>query len=341
MRRVPAILIVLFLVVPLLSAAFLTVGISTWALDRTFYAGLISDERLYQIPDAVSSATWGDIDIPGFMRFSFPSSVKAAREVLPPAYLEGQAVHAVGQVFDFLEGDNRPLDISLDLKPVKNALLGDPGKRFARILAQELPVGGTASDFTVRPGRLPSSRPSTISVDKAAAIIQAGIPAYVKAMPDTLRLSDDPSYHFVPRPWGMWQGFPALGALVLADVILLLLAGGFLVAAVFIGSANRFERLQWAGWPLLVPAVGTFLVGLFITLVAFSGWVPWGIESARLQTAGYDSGFIAALVGVARHAMTRVGVGFIATGAVAAAVAMGLLGWSWSIPQESRKGAEA
>jgi hypothetical protein len=338
MRRVPALLVVLFLVLPLLSAAFLTVGISTWALDRAFYTGLISDERLYRIPDGVSAATWAAIEIPGLPGFTFPSSTKAAREVLTPSYLRSQAIGVMSGFFDFFEG-LRPFDISLDLVPVKNALLGDPGKRFARVLAAELPVGGTDSGFTVKPGKLPSSRPSTIAVERAAAIIQAGIPAYVKAIPDTLKLSDSPSYHSVRSPWGIGEGFPALGALALADVILLVIAAGFLAAAVFIGGATRYERLQWAGWPLLVPAVGTFLAGLFITLVAFSGWVQWGIQSARLDTLGYDATFIAALVDVARHAMTRVGVGFIATGAVAAGIAMGLLGWSWSISREGRKGA--
>jgi hypothetical protein len=338
MRRVPAILIVLFLALPLLSAALLTVGISTWALDRTFYTGLVGDERLYEIPDAVASATWAAVEIPGLPGFSFPSSGKAVREVLTPSYLRSQAVGALGGLFDFLEG-RRPFDLSLDLKPVKSALLGDAGKRFARVLAVELPVGGTDSGFTVRPGRLPTSRPSTVSVERAAAIIQAGIPAYVKAIPDTFKLSDSPSSHSVATTWG-WGGFPALAALALAAVVLLVVATGFLVAAVFIGGATRFERLQWAGWPLLVPAAGTFLVGLFITLVAYSGWVRWGIESARLDTIGYHGAFVAALVELARHAMTRFGVGFIATGAVAAGIAMGLLGMSWSIPQERRKGAE-
>jgi hypothetical protein len=134
----------------------------------------------------------------------------------------------------------------------------------------------------------------------------------------------------------MSRGFPALGALVLADIVLLVLAGGFLIAAVFIGGATRYERLQWAGWPLLVPAVGAFLVGLSIVLGSF-GWVRWGIESARLGTYGFGSPFITALIDAAQHAMTRIGVGFIATGAVTAGIALGFLGGSWSIPLENRK----
>jgi len=337
MRRVPAILIVLFLALPLLFAALLTVGISTWALDRGFYVGLIDDERLYQIPDAVSSATWWVIQVPGL---SLPSSLKAAREVLTPAYLRSQAVRAIGQLFDFLDG-KRPFDLSLDLTPVKTALLGDPGKRFARILAEELPVGGAASGFVVSPGRFPTSRPAAISVDRAAAIIQAGLPTFVKKIPDTARLSDDPGYHSVATPGGMWQVFPALTALVIADLVLLFLAAGCLVAAVFIGGATRYERLQWAGWPLLVPAVGTFLVGLFITLSFFSGWVRWGVENAGLGSFGFDRSFIAALLNASQRAMTRIGVGFIVTGAVAAGISLGLLGWSWSIAPEDRRGAHA
>lgn len=158
MRRLPAVLVVIFLVLPLLSAALLTVSISTWALDRGFYTGLIGDERLYQIPDRIGSATWGAIEIPGLSGITFPFSPRAAREVLTPSYLRSQAVRAMGELFSFLEG-LRPLDLSLDLEPVKSALLGDPGKRFARVLAAELPVGGTDSGFVVKPGGFPRRGP--------------------------------------------------------------------------------------------------------------------------------------------------------------------------------------
>lgn len=336
MRRVPAILMVLFLVCPLFFAALVTIGVSTWAFDRGFYATLLSDERLYQIPDAVSSATWSGLNMPGLTAISARVSAKALREILTPAYMQSQAVNVSNQVFDLLQGRRETFDISFDLAPVKAALLGDPGKRFARALALDLPVGGTVADFTVRPGRLPLSRPSSLSVDKAAQIIQNGLPVFVQSIPDTTRLSDNPYYH-----GGPWPHFSVPGMLVFADVVLLLIAGGMGTAAAFVGGANRFEKLQWFGWPLLAPAAGVFLLGLAISLSFFSGWVQWGIESARLAAHGFDASFTAALVDAARRTLSRIGTGFLATGAIAAGAALGLLALSWAIPQSERKGDTA
>jgi hypothetical protein len=335
MRRVPAILLVIFLVCPLFFAALLTVGVSTWALDRGFYLGLLNDARLYQIPDATSSASWVTADVPGLRGLSVHSAGRAAREVITPAYMMSQATRVLNQVFDFLQGRSA-LDITLDMTPVKKALSGDAGKRFSRILAEDLPVGGNADGFTVRPRALPGSRPSSLSVEKAAVVIQAGLPTFASSIPDTVRLSDTPPVYF-PGTWRGGRGFSAMGFLVLADVVLLVLAGGIWTAAAFIGGANTFQRLQWFGWSLFVPAVGVFLIGLFVDLSMFSHWVSWGIESAALDAHGFGPSFVAALVDVARRALSRVGTGFLATGAIAGGIALGLLGRSWSIPAEQRE----
>ena len=340
MRRVPAILIVIFFVVPLFFAALVTVGVSTWALDRSFYTGLLNDERLYQIPDAASSATWLPGEWAGFGGLPLPAAVRALREILPPAYLRAQAVSVVGQAFDFLEGRGRISEISVDLTPVKKALLGDPGKRFSLRLAEDLPMGSAGGDFAVRPGLLPRSRPSTLSVNRAAAIIQAGLPTFLKSIPDTARLGDNASFVYVPAHWGWAPGFGAMGLLIFADIVLLIIAGGFWTAAAFAGGENRFERLQWFGWPLFVPAAAVFLMGLFINVSFLSGWVRWGVEAARLDSLGFPPSFIAALIDAARRGMTRAGTGFMAAGAIAGGVALGLLAWSWSMARKKPKGAE-
>jgi hypothetical protein len=336
MRRVPAILIVLFLACPLFFAALLTVSVSTWALDRNFYLGLLSDERLYQVPDATTSATWGAAAIPGLEGISWRSVGRAAREILTPSYLRGQALRITGDVFDTLEGRESVAEISVDLAPVKKALLGNAGTRFARALAEDLPVGGAAADFKVTRSSLPGSRPASISVDRAAAIIQSGLPTLVKSIPDTYRIGDAETYHFDLWHWGRFPRFSALGVLIFVDVVLLLIAGGFWVAAAFTGGANTFERLQWLGWSLLAPAVGVLAFGLLINLSMFWGWIRWGIESARLATQGFGEGFAAALLDAVRHGMMRIGTGFIATGAIAGGAAAGLLAGSWAMPRTAR-----
>jgi hypothetical protein len=335
MRRVPAILIVVFLACPLLFASLVAISLSTWTMDRHFYLSLFDDARLFQVPDAVSSASWSASVVEGTGGLQWRSIGRAAATVLTPDYLRGQALRVVNQVFDYFDGKSRRLDISIDTAPLKAALRGDAGRRFSRLLAEDLPVGGSPADFTLRPGRLPVSRPSSLSVDRAAAIIQSGLPTFMSSIPDTVRLSDDPRVHIEADWWGRGPWFNVFGAFLFADVILLLLAGGFLTAAAFIGGETRFERLQWFGWPLLATAAAVLLTGL---LVFLSPWVRWGIENARLDIHGFNAAFISAVIDAARHLVSRIGIGFLATGGITAGASLGLLAWSWSIPHIERKG---
>ncbi len=342
MRRVAAILIVVFLVCPLLFAALMTLSFSTWTFDRGFYLALLDDARLYQVPDAVSSASWSEQVIDGTGGLRWRSLGRAAGVVVTPEYARGQALSVVNQVFDILDGRARTRDVTIDVAPVKAALLRvDTGRRFARLLAEDLPVNGSAAGFTVMPGRLPVSRPSSISVERAAALIQTGLPVFVSSIPDVVRLGNEPTVPVGHSRWGGGPRMPIAGFLFLADAILLLLAVGFAVAAAFVGGATRFERLQWLGWSLLAPAAGVLLTGLIVVLSFFAPWVQWGIEHVRLEIQGFSPGFISAVIDVARHALSRIGTGFLATGAIGAGVALGLLGWSWSIPQGERKGVPA
>jgi hypothetical protein len=327
---------VVFLACPLFFAALLTVSVSTWALDRGFYAQLIDDARLYQIPDLPGgSRTWVASEAPWLESVSLAYGARALREVLSPGYMRSQAIGVLNQVFDVMEARRTAGDVSLDLAPVKAAFLGDAGKRFARALAQDLPVGGAG--FAVRQGRLPSARPSSVSIEKAAAIIQEGLPDFVKTIPDRIRLGDNVFWRDTAFA-GQWgPRISVLGVLIFADVVLLILAGGLWVAAAFIGGANRFERLQWLGWSLLAPAAGVFLIGMFTILPIVFPWVQWGIHSAHLELDGFSASFVAALIELAQHALARVGGGFLAAGAVAGGAAIGLLAWSWSMPREARK----
>jgi hypothetical protein len=331
MRRVPAILMVIFFAAPLLFTALMTISVSTWVLDRGFYTAILDDEQLYQLPDG--SGDWWGGEVSGLQGMNSRAAMLAAREVLAPSWMRTQAVGIANQVFDYLQGRAGGFDLTIDLAPVKAALRGEPGKRFAQTLARELPVGGSTADFVVRARSLPRSRPSSVSVEKAAAVILAGLPAFIASIPDTARLSDEPTFLY-SRTWA--PGFPALGALIFADLVLLVLAAGFLVGAAFVGGATRFERLQWLGWPLLVPAVGVFLIGLLVSLGVVSGWMHWGLTQAHLETQGFTTSFVDAVARAAARALARVGTGFIATGAIAGGAALGLLAWSWSIPPSAR-----
>jgi hypothetical protein len=333
-RRLPAFIIVIVFVFPVMLAALFTVGISTWVLDRGFYTGLLSDERLYEIPDISGGAGLASIELSGLGAFNTAVSPKALREILTPSYLRAQATSVVNQAFDIIEDRSRTDDITVDLLPVKTALVSDAGTRFARALANSLPVGGSASSFVMSDTRLPATRPASVSVDRAAGIIQAGLPRFAKAIPDVLSLRDEIGFRPWSFPWGARPHVPVMGIIVMVDVVLLAIAFGFLVAAGFTGGATLYGRLQWWGWGLIAPALLVLAVGV-LTMIG-AGWAAWGISSARMETQGFSASFVSAVIEVARHVITRVGIGFLATGAIACAAGFSFLGWSWSLPREER-----
>ena len=338
MRRLPAALIAVLLVFPLFVAALVSIGVSTWALDRDFYIGLVEDPRLYELPDAISSASWGWIDATDLGLLFPPETASALGEILTPEYMRSQALAIIGRVFDFLDSRVSTLTLWLDLAPVKKALSSEEGARFARVLAENLPVCVAGERFTASAGRLPRCRPSNVSVDKATEIIRASLPGLAKEIPDRVMLTDSPEISW--HSWGFRAGFSALRALVLADLVLLAIAAGFWVAGACVGGADARERLAWFGWSLAAPAAFVFLIGLAISIVSSSGWFRDAFRLSSLDMPfGYSEEFWAVLFDITRQALRRVATGFLAAGGIAGGIALGLLVWFWSTPKSERSSA--
>jgi len=335
MRKVPAVLIVVLLVFPLFLAALLTISVSTWALDRGFYAGLLSDERLYEIPALVDGEQWsGGAGLAGLSLFRNPA---ALREIATGPYMRSQALAVTNEAFDFLDGRSLIFDPAIDLAPLKKALATEAGKRFALATAKGLPVCASSQGFSLKDGTIPRCRPSSISVEKAAALITAALPSLAAKLPDTLRLSELPDARYMPPRWWGRSGFSALGALVLADVVLLAIACGFWFAGAFVGGATLKERLLWLGWSLFAPSVLVCLCGIGALIPLAGGWVWDGIRSAELGAVGFSAGFSAAVFEAARHAVWRVTAGFLAAGGIAIGISIGLAVWAMTLGNESKK----
>src|SRR5512143_3674960 len=115
MRRLPGVLIVILLVFPLFVSALLAIGISTWALDRDFYAGLIDDPRLFQLPDGVSSASWQWVEDSALGGIFPPEAASSLGEIFTPEYMRAEAKANIDRVFDFLDGRASSLSLWLDL----------------------------------------------------------------------------------------------------------------------------------------------------------------------------------------------------------------------------------
>jgi len=328
MRWLPALILVLVFVIPLFIGGLSAVAVATFVLDRNWYVSFLSDERLYDLPEAVSGATWR-LELPGLPTLPPAMGRDALKELLPPAYLRDQAGAVMDQVFTFLWGRG-PLELSVDLSPIRKSLTGDSAKRFALALAKDLPVSA-ASTAVPKRGTIPQSRPKNWSVDQTARFIEAALPTVLASMPERVALGD-----VVPLPWA---GFSAFGMLIGAAVLMLLLACGAWFGSAFAFSSVNRERLLWLGGSLLAPALCVLAVGIFTALspVALS-WARIGIASADLGETGPGPGFVDAVLNAARLSLGRVSTGFLATGGIAAGIGIGLLVWGGVMPSGTQEG---
>jgi hypothetical protein len=326
MRWLPALLLVLVFVIPLFIGGLSTVAVATFVLDRSWYAGLLSDERLYDLPEAVSGATW-QTDVPGLTGFPRSMSRDALRELLPPAYLRDQASAVIDQLFTFLWGRG-PLDLSLDLAPLKRNLAGDTTKRFALALAKGLPEAAAAT--APARGTIPFARPKGWTADQTARFIESALPTVLSRVPDRVRLGDT-----VPLPW---RGFSAFGLLIVAAVLLMVLAAGAWVGSTFTFSAAPRERLLWMGGSLLAPALCVLAIGVGAAVSPLTlPWVRFGIASIDFAPVGLGQGFTDAVLDAAAFAARRVATGFLATGGIAAGIGIGLLVWGGVSPSVKKE----
>ncbi len=252
---------------------------------------------------------------------------EALRELLPPAYLRDQAGSIMDQVFTFLWGRG-PLDLSVDLSPLKQSLTGDTAKRFALAMAKDLPVA-TASTAVPKRGTIPSSRPKNWTVEQTARFIEASLPTVLAGVPDRLELGDT-----VPLPW---QGFSAFGILIGVAVLGLLLACGAWFGSAFAFSSVTRERLLWLGGSLLAPALCVLSIGIVTAISpAALSWARLGISSTEFAGTGVGPGFAEAVIDAARLSLGRVATGFLATGGIAAGIGIALLVWGGITPSGDR-----
>jgi hypothetical protein len=330
-RRVIALLLVIFVVLPLIFTTLIMVSINSWVLDRTFYVNLLDDPNLYEallsqdLPMYVNNR-WFAREI----NSDLPSAAldKALREVITPQYLHDQSVQIVNQAFDTLEGKRDSLDISMDLAPVKAALRGDGGARFAQTLAKQVPACASGQEPLIAGSTLIRCRAANVSTDEATQQIVTALPAFIDQIPDQISLSREPlDLRTEWRPFNLIF----LGNLGLSMTIgmLLVLAGVFWLAAAFIGGANRRERLLWLGWSMLVPAALVLIIGLAINSPLTVGSINLGLDRSRFAIEGvqYSAALRQAVVEMASRALVAVASGFLIAGGASTAIACGLLVW--------------
>jgi hypothetical protein len=337
MRKVLALLLIIFIVFPMALATLSTIAISTWALDRDFYTDLVGDPRLYEVllSEDLPNYVGRRIAVREVDGVPARALSQALREVVTPEYLAGEATRIVDQVFAVIEGESSTFVITLDVAPLKSALRGEAGRRFAQTLAANLPACAAGQESRTPGGTIIRCLPSSVSVEEATGMIVSALPAFLDEIPDQINLARERVFLTgVARGWTtMMFGQDALNFAVL---VLVFITGGLWLAAAFIGGEDSRERLLWLGWSLLAPAVLVFALGLLVGTEFTTGWVRFGLNEARLEGFEYSDSFRLALQEVARTALDTVANGFLMAGGVAGGIAIGLIAWGYTTPKTRR-----
>jgi hypothetical protein len=329
MRKLLALFLIVVLVFPLILATLALISVSSWALDRSFYTNLLGDTRLYEVllsedlPIYFNRQIAREVD-------SLPVGAlsNALREVVTPQYLRDEALRIVNDAFDALEGRGSAFNLYLDVQPIKTALQGDGGRRFAQKLAASLPTCAASQEPVAPGGTLVRCLPSSVSVDQAASIITTALPTFLDKIPNQIDLSRDQiDLRRDFRGSEFWMGLVGTDGLNLAIVVMVFIAGSFWLVAALIAGEDRRQRLQWLGWSLIVPAILIFLIGMAINSGVAGGWVRFGLNDIRFNGIETSLAFQQALFDVAAGALNTIANGFLATGAVSGAIALALIAW--------------
>lgn len=338
MRKLLALILAVMLVCPLILAALSLVSVSQWALDRNFYEQLLGDVRLYEV--------MLDEDMPNYINNRRPVAEadmipagalsNALRTVVSAEDLRAQSLRMVSDVFDAVEGRTDGFELYLDTTQIKQTLQTEGGARkFAQTLATSLPACTANQTPVASGGALMRCLPSNQSADEAATSIAAALPAFLNSVPDRISLQRE------RYDWGRWtrgtpMAFMMANSLSVAIVIMFVMAGVAWLIAAFIASDTSRERLMWLGWMLIIPAALILLIGVSINAPFTTGWIRFGLNEARFGDMAYSPAFRDALAGSIGQALQTIANGFLAAGAAAGAIGLGLIVWGFYTPNERR-----
>ena len=340
MRKIPALILIIAAVIPLLLATLFFFSVASWVLQPSFYRELLGDERLYSALLAEARARKGerwhvDVELPELRGVPAEALSKALAETLSAGYLRDQALALVEQFFAAAKGPAGELELSVDLAPVKALLRGQGRERFARALAEALPACASGQDSRGAPAGLLRCRPPGMEADAAARLIASALPGALDRLPDRYPLTSHPLQLFPEPEARFWAGFLVTARLVWAGLILAAVAAAFWIGAAFLGGRDSREVLAFLGWSLFVPALLVLLTGLAIrfvlpgrSLLHLPLFWTWTLAP---QASGELAAALAETLGTALHTVAR---GFLVSGAVSIGLALGLIAWTRSLEPE-------
>ncbi len=338
MRKILGLFILLGVFLPLACAVMTLTSIRPWVLDRGFYEQLVGDKRLYEaLLTEDLSIRFDEAMFSANEQLPVEALSNALREVVTPDYLRTQSLHIVDEVFNYLDGSNKPLALSLDIVPIKAALAGAGKMRFASTLAAALPKCPNGEQPIAGDGRLTRCIQTGESVDLAANQIIAALPAALADMPDQIDL-ENRGYvgaNWYDFAWLLGSGIHAVLDMSILMMIFVAVGAGFVGA--YLGGNDLHGRLKWLSASLFVPSSLFLFSGLVMTSQWMLGWISSSLATPRWDGVHYSEGFREAVTNVIVPEVQQVGNGVVLTGVIACLIALSLLIWSLVTPAEEQR----
>lgn len=323
MRKFLAILLILLLVIPLMTAALLVVPLRTWILNRSFYSKALSGEQLAKVLQS-SPVFPVQLELPiQVSQETMDALYGVIKQSFTPQYLDSQVQPLVDGVLNLVEGKTSSLQVKLDLIPIKAAMLNEKRDEVLSILAGGIPV--CAAGQTPVQGT-PICRPASISEESfTQTFVAPAVTQVVQSLPDEYDLQTVSGFS-LDRLF-FWQsalpGMSVPNAFTLLVVLIGLLAFLFWLISALVADDDWGVRLQWLGAALILPAVIVLLAAVIVQWLNPGAAINFGL--VQFGQTGLSAEMRSALTSFLQGIASSVARPFFLSGGIALASALVLL----------------
>ena len=260
------------------------------------------------------------------------------QSIITEEYLSEQVKLIVNDGFDYMQGAADAFDLTVDLRPIKDALTEEKQNELLTALAAALPVCETdeVPSFGIENRR--ACKPQGISDEYLIEYYLApAMPQILAQMPDDLPLSEQWQSLEDRLPWTRFLPGMALPAgLLLAVLAVSFIAVLVWYLAAMIADSGWRGRLQWLGWMLMIPSLLIFLLGVLLWADAPVYWLNYGLSRIDLRGLPAELATAETIRTLTQPMLLYINSAFLTVGGICGGLALGLIVWGLITPRERR-----
>jgi hypothetical protein len=294
-RKIIGLLLIFFIGLPTLFGIIWTVGMIRASVSPEFLTDL-PREIIAEIPQAADDffrdARSEQYITDGRTRAWFDAAAKTGispRELFEKtglmAWMQDEVSDSLRQFGLVLRGERRPRPISIDLRPLKAALLHPEMERFLQETLNQLPLcdeqGMKAWAELVESGShhsLPACKPDPAIAKEALLYARTEL---VEDIDDEVEVIEG-AYHFPVVPFGFSRMITFL------SYLLFLIPAAFIFVGAVVGASSPAGIFRWSGISVIAGSLPALLLSLatkYLSLWAIKSW-PYGWNDERVTELG-------------------------------------------------------